>query len=64
MKIKKKYIGSQTYSKTLGRFIAVTDENLEILKKDNLTYLYVTTETKRKPKNSDSVKPVSNDTDA
>jgi hypothetical protein len=61
MKIKKKYIGSQTYSKTLGRFIAVTDENIEILKKDNL---YVTTEAKRKPKNSDSVKPVSNDRDA
>lgn len=64
MKIKKKYIGSKAYSKTLGRFVAVTEENIEIFKKDNLTDLYVTTKAKSKPETSASAESVSNDTDA
>jgi hypothetical protein len=55
MKIKKEYIGGKVYSKSLGRLISICEENIEILKKDNLNHLYVTTKAKRSKQ--DSVKP-------
>ena len=47
MKIKQKYIGGKVYSESLGRLILICDENIEILKRDKLDHLYVTTKAKR-----------------
>tara|TARA_R110000772_G_scaffold135496_1_gene244069 strand:- start:47 stop:241 length:195 start_codon:yes stop_codon:yes gene_type:complete len=59
MKIKKEYIGGKVYSKSLGRLILICEKNIEILKKDNLNHLYVTTKAKRIKQDSVIVKPVS-----
>ena len=64
MKVKKKYVGYKAYSKNLGRFVAVTEANYHIFKKENLTVFYVTTKAKPEPETSASAESVSNDTDA
>lgn len=64
MKVKKKYIGSKAYSRTLGRFVAVTEGNYPIFKRENLTIFYVTTKAKPEPETSASAESVSNHTDA
>jgi hypothetical protein len=61
MKIQKKYIGSMTYSKTMGKSILVCEENLEILKKDKS---HVIIKAKRSKQSSDIVEPVSNDSES
>jgi len=60
MKIKKKYIGGKFYSKTLGRFIPITIENIELFKHENIKYLYVTTP-KAKDKQNSNVSESSSD---
>lgn len=64
MKVKKKYIGSKAYLKNIGRFVAVTEANYPIFKRENLIQFYVTTKAKPEPKISPIIEPVSNDTGA
>ena len=59
MKIKKEYIGGKVYSKSLGKLILICEENIEILKRDNLNHLYVTTKAKRNKQDSIIVEPIS-----
>ena len=59
MKIKQKYIGGKVYSESLGRLILICDENIEILKRDKLDHLYVTTKAKRTKQDSSIVEAVS-----
>ena len=64
MKIKKEYIGGKVYSKSLGRLILICEENIEILKKDNLNHLYVTTKAKRPKQDSSIVEPISDNSES
>ena len=61
MKIQKKYIGSMTYSKTMGKSIIVCEENIEILKKDKS---HVITKAKRTKQDSGIVEADSNDSES
>ena len=61
MGIKKEYIGSKTYSKSMGKSIIVCEENIEILKKDKS---HVITKAKRPKQDSSIVEPDSNDSES
>lgn len=61
MGIKKEYIGSKTYSKSMGKSIIVCEENIEILKKDKS---HVITKAKRTKQDSSIVEPDSNDSES
>ena len=61
MGIKKEYIGSKTYSKSMGKSIIVCEENIEILKKDKS---HVITKAKRIKQDSIIVEPADNDSES